>query len=66
VTGERAGGGWGGEWGVVFFVVGWGGGGWGGGVQCHGPAALLPGKTRYPLYRKLVGPQRRSGRVKKI
>jgi hypothetical protein len=25
--------------------------------QCHGPAApYSPGKTRYPLYRRLVGP----------
>jgi hypothetical protein len=27
------------------------------GVQRHAPAALPPGKTRYPLYRKLGGPQ---------
>jgi hypothetical protein len=27
---------------------------------------LLPGKTRYPLYRRLGGPQGRSGRVRKI
>ena len=32
----------------------------------HAPAALLPGKTRYPLYRRLGGPQGRSGRVRKI
>jgi hypothetical protein len=25
-----------------------------------------PGKTRYPLYRRLVGPQGRSGQVRKI
>jgi len=25
-----------------------------------------PGKTRYPLYRRLGGPQGRSGRVRKI
>jgi len=31
------------------------------GGQCHAPAALPPGKTRYPLYRRLRGPQRRSG-----
>jgi hypothetical protein len=30
----------------------------------HTPAALPPGKTRYPLYRKLGGPQGRSGRLK--
>jgi len=34
--------------------------------QRHVPAALPPGKTRYPLYRTLGGPQRRSGRVWKI
>jgi len=27
---------------------------------------LLPGKTRYPLYRRLGGPQGRSGQVRKI
>jgi hypothetical protein len=26
---------------------------------------LLPGKTRYPLYRRLGGPQNRSGQVRK-
>ena len=36
------------------------------GGQPHAPAALPPGKTRYPLYRRLVGPQDRSGRVWKI
>jgi hypothetical protein len=35
------------------------------GGQRHIPAALPPGKTRYPLYRRLGGPQLRSGRVKK-
>jgi len=30
------------------------------------PAALTPRKTRYPLYRRLGGPQGRSGRVQKI
>jgi hypothetical protein len=34
--------------------------------QLHAPAALSPGKTRYPLYRRLGGPQGRSGRVRKI
>jgi hypothetical protein len=34
------------------------------GVQRHAPAALPPEKTR-PLYRSLVGPQGRSGRVRK-
>ena len=32
----------------------------------HAPAALPPGKTRYPLYRRLDGPRCRSGRVWKI
>ena len=34
--------------------------------QRHAPAALPPGKTRYPLYRRLGGPQSRSGEVRKI
>ena len=36
------------------------------GGQRHAPAALLPGMTRYLLYRRLGGPQGRSGRVWKI
>ena len=32
----------------------------------HSPAALPPGKIRYPLYRRLGGPHGRSGRVRKI
>ena len=32
----------------------------------HAPAALSPGKTRYPLHRRLGGPHGRSGRVRKI
>jgi hypothetical protein len=37
------------------------------GGQRHAPAALPPGKeTRYPLYRRLGGPQGRSGRLRKI
>jgi hypothetical protein len=36
------------------------------GGQRHAPAALPPWKTRYPLYRRLGGPQDRSGRVQKI
>jgi hypothetical protein len=36
------------------------------GGQRHAPAVLPPGKTRYLLYRKLGGPQGRSGRVRKI
>ena len=35
------------------------------GGQRHAPAALPPGKTRYPLYRRLGGPQGRSGRCGK-
>ena len=34
--------------------------------QRQAPAALIPGKTRYPLYRRLGGPQERFGRVRKI
>ena len=33
------------------------------GSQRHAPAALPPRKTRYPLYRRLGGPQ---GRMRKI
>jgi hypothetical protein len=48
-----------------FFCLGarWGGGGgWG-----HSPVAFTPGKgTRYPLYRRLSGPQGLSGRVRKF
>jgi len=36
------------------------------GGQRHAPAALPPAKTRYPLYRRLGGPQGQSGRVRKI
>jgi hypothetical protein len=36
------------------------------GGQRHAPAALPPGNTRYPLYRRLGGLQSRSGRVRKI
>jgi hypothetical protein len=35
------------------------------GGQRHAPAALPPVKTRYPLYRRLGGPQGRSGRVRR-
>jgi hypothetical protein len=35
------------------------------GGQRHAPAALPPGKTRYPLYRRLGGTQGRSGLVRK-
>ena len=36
------------------------------GGQRHALAALLPGVTRYPLYRRLGGPQGWSGHVRKI
>jgi hypothetical protein len=36
------------------------------GGQCHDTAALTPGKTRYPLYRRLGGTQGRSGWPRKI
>jgi len=36
------------------------------GGQRHAPADLPPGKTRYPLYRRLGAPENRSGRVRKI
>jgi len=36
------------------------------GLQRHAPAALPAGKSRYPFYRRLRGPQGRSGRVRKI
>ena len=35
------------------------------GFQSHAPAALPPGKTRYPLYWGLGGPHGRSGRLRK-
>ena len=34
--------------------------------QRHALAALPPGKTRYPLYMRLGGPQGRSGEVRKM
>jgi hypothetical protein len=36
------------------------------GGQRHAPAALPPGMTRYPLYRRLGGPQGRSGRAENV
>ena len=36
------------------------------GGQRHTPTTLPPVRTRYPLYRRLGGPQGRSGRVRKI
>jgi hypothetical protein len=35
------------------------------GGQHHDPAALPPGKTRYPLYGRLGEPQNQSGQVRK-
>jgi hypothetical protein len=32
----------------------------------HVPVDLPPGKTRYPLYRRLGGPQGRCGQVREI
>jgi hypothetical protein len=34
-------------------------------VNPQAPATLAPEKTRYPLYRRLGGPQDHSGRVQK-
>jgi hypothetical protein len=39
---------------------------WGWGGQRHTPTAFHPGMTRYPLYRRLGGPQGRSGRMQII
>jgi hypothetical protein len=36
------------------------------GVQRHASSTLPPGTTRYPSYRRLHGPQGRSGQVRKI
>jgi len=36
------------------------------GGQCHVPTPIPPGKTQYPLYRRLGGPQGWSGWVQKI
>ena len=38
----------------------------GGGLASRLGRVLPPGKTRYPLYRRLGGPQGRSGQVRKI
>ena len=35
------------------------------GGESHAPAALPPGKTRYPLYRRLCGPLGRCGQVRR-
>ena len=39
---------------------------WGEGSASRPGRSLPPGKTRYPLYRRLGGPQGRSGQVRKI
>jgi len=39
---------------------------WGGSGQCHAPASSTPGRTQYPSYRRLGGPQGQSGQVRKI
>jgi hypothetical protein len=36
------------------------------GGQHHATAAVTPRMTRYPVYRRLGGPQGQSGRVRKI
>jgi len=36
------------------------------GGQRQAPAAIPPVKTRYPLYKRLGGPQNQSGQVQKI
>ena len=36
------------------------------GGQGHTPVALLPGKSRYPLYGMLGEPESRSGQVREI
>ena len=36
------------------------------GGQRRAPAAVPPGKTRYPLYRRLGGTQGRSGQIREI
>ena len=38
----------------------------GGGWSTPRPGRSPPGKTRYPLYRRVGGPQGRSGRARKI
>jgi hypothetical protein len=38
----------------------------GGGWSSTRPGRFTPGKTQYPLYRRLGWPQSRSGRVRKI
>ena len=36
------------------------------GCQCHASADLPPGKTQYPMYRRLARSQDRFGPVRKI
>jgi hypothetical protein len=38
----------------------------GGGLERHAPAALPPGMIRCPVYRRMGGPQGRSGQLRKI
>jgi len=38
----------------------------GGGCSTARPGRFPPGKNRYPLYRRLGGPQGRSGQVREI
>jgi len=49
-------------WSTLFSTSVLDGGGWS--MPC--PSQFTPGMTRYPLYRRLGGPQERSGRVRKI
>jgi hypothetical protein len=37
-----------------------------GGWSTPRPGRFTPGKTLYPMYRRMVGPQSRSGHVRKI
>jgi len=36
------------------------------GAQHHAPVPLTPGKNRYPLHKRMGGPQGRPGQVRKI
>jgi hypothetical protein len=36
------------------------------GDQRHAPAGLPPGKTQYPLYKRLGGSQAQSGRLRNL
>jgi hypothetical protein len=54
--------GWGSGIAVLFLDLGDRRGGW----SAPRSGRFTPGKTRYPLYRRVGGPQGRSGRVRKI